>query len=95
MAKSKRVQTGTMEERAIRALKQTWSQIGYDTLQCTGGGDINAESVIDGVTSCGFVGGYPMMYGGDDEAVKWLEEQKRDMQDAICNKAFPPGMYGL
>ena len=93
----------TMEQRAICALARTWDQIGWDALQvavdCGEVDDINKVSmtraeVIDMVTSCGFMGGYPETNGGDLEAVKWLEEQSTRVQNKILRKAFPHSTYG-
>ena len=93
----------TIEQRAIVALARTWDQIGYDCLQaavdCSEADDINKVSmtrdeVIDMVTSCGFVGGYPETNGGDKEAVEWLEAQPEKIHNRILKKAFPHARYG-
>lgn len=88
----------TMEARAISALQSTWGAIGYDVLNCEGDVEsavLTADIVREAVSSCGFVTGYPMDYGHDDEAVKWLEAQSYDEQERILAKAFPDGNYGL
>jgi len=93
----------TMEQRAIRALARTWEEIGWDALQtavdCGEADDIDKVSmtrdeVIDMVTSCGFMGGYPETNGGDLEAVKWLDAQPTRVQNKILRKAFPHSTYG-
>jgi len=87
----------TMWERAVTALQQTWQAIGYDILNCYGG-DVNlpGDEVQEAVSSCGFAGGYPSMYGGDPLAVEWLEKQERKVQDAVLKEAFPPNInYGM
>lgn len=98
------VKTKTMEERAVTALVRTWDAIGYDALQCmVDAGEVKninqavmtRAEVIDMVTSCGFVGGYPMQYGDDKEAVKWLEVQTDEVLKPIYKKAFPLARYGM
>jgi hypothetical protein len=94
--------TGTMEERAARALYQTWQQIAGDVLAGYAeeeGKDvdrvvISRPEVIDCVTSCGYAGGYPETYGGDKEAVAWLDSQPLDVQRRVCVAAFPHARYG-
>lgn len=92
-----------MEQRAISALARTWDQIGWDALQvavdCGEAKNINdvtmtRAEVIDMVTSCGFVGGYPETNGGDKEAAEWLEKQPAKIQNQILRKAFPHARYG-
>jgi len=95
--------TETMEQRAIRALSRTWDVIGYDSLQaavdCGEAKNVDdvvmtRAEVIDCVASCGFMGGYPESYGGDKEAVEWLESQPEKVQNEILKKAFPHARYG-
>ena len=92
-----------MEQRAILVLVRTWDAIGYDSLQCAvdcGEADsidtvtMTRAEVIDGVTSCGYKGGYPETYGNDLEAVEWLEAQPEKVQKRILKKAFPHARYG-
>ena len=87
-----------LEKRAIQALQQTWQAIGSDCLQCTqeaeGKDTMSQELVIDCVTSCGYSSGYPAMYGNDDEAVAWLQDQDYETKDRICLAAFPFKNYG-
>ena len=88
---------GTMEERAVRALQQTWQSIGYDVLACYGDAEraiLDASEIRESVTGCGLIGGYPESYGNDVEAVRWLEEQSEAKQRRIINQAFPKGRYG-
>ena len=93
----------TMEERAISVLNRTWLNIGYDTLQCWADEKgkeveqitISRASVIESVTSCGFVGGYPETYGGDKEACQWLQGLTEKELKALYKKAFKFARYGL
>jgi hypothetical protein len=88
-----------MRSRARAALDNTWQAIGSDLMACAAEDDsftgcLSREEVIDAVASCGFKGGYPMSFGEDDEAVKWLDAQPREVQDQILQEAFPHTYYG-
>lgn len=91
-----------MERRAVRALQCTWDVIAGDTFAAVAGEDgrspeeitMKQDEVIEMVTACGFVGGYPEMYGNDKEAVAWLNDLPHSEQDRICKQAFPCLKYG-
>ncbi len=89
----------SMESRAARALQRTWQAIGADVLMAHGNVEevtVGAEEVREAVTSCGFVGGYPAIFGDDRAAVEWLDGQPQFVQDALLSTAFPEGQqYGL
>jgi len=90
---------GTKQLRAEVALRRTWETIGHDVLAC-GGEDpeqvvMDAAEVRDAVAACGLgPDSYVGMYGGDEAAVKWLDEQPREKQDELLARAFPAGRYG-
>lgn len=87
-------QESKLPARAKRALSSTWQTIGFDVLGSETA-SIYSEEVQEAVSSCGFIGGYPEMYGNDKEAVAWLELQPEAIQDLLLAQAFPPGRYGL
>lgn len=93
-----------MATRAVCMLSRTWSTIGYDVLQSfvdTGdakninGVVLNKDLVIDCVMSCGAMGGYPEMHGGDREACEWFEKQPEVVKQRLLDQAFPHQKYGM
>jgi hypothetical protein len=81
-----------MMERAAKALYRAFQAIGCDIVP--EGRSLDQEEVIDAVTACGFLGGFPETYGQDKEAVAWLDRQHEAIQKAVCRKAFPHDNYG-
>jgi hypothetical protein len=89
-----------MRERAVRALRMTWHTIEYQVFlshssyeRRVGQVVLTGAEVIDGVTSAGFVEGLPFLYGGDPEAVGWLDMQSETAQHSVCREAFPNESY--
>lgn len=92
-----------MRTRAIRLLNATWSAIGPDCFMAFAGEDpseaermtMDQEDVIEAVTSCGYKGGYPEMYGRDKEALEWLDSQDDATKQEILDETFAHETYGL
>lgn len=98
LAKTKKRTDPNMIERAARALSRTWDSIGMDCLSSLGNPKqvtMSKADVVDFVTACGFVGGYPETYGGDKEAVEWLESASKADRKRAINLAFPLTRYGM
>jgi hypothetical protein len=98
---TKVVETDDIRKRAVSALMTTWATIGYEALAAVAedqGKHIDSvwmsrADVIDFVTACG-ISGYPMENGGDTEAIKWLDQQPKSVQNRILKEAFPLNKYG-
>jgi len=90
-----------MIERAALALNRSWHAIGCDVFMALAGENVTKAEritlkradVIDHVTSCGFKGGFPEMYGNDDEAIDWLEQQSKTKVKRVLRLAFPYKTY--
>jgi hypothetical protein len=80
-----------MMERAAKALWHTFGAIGMDLIP--NGKLVSRATLIDGITSCGYVGGYPESYGNDKEAIQWLDKQPEKVQRTVCRLAFPEKTY--
>lgn len=87
------VSSGSLEERALRALRRVWSSIFGDALAMYGDPEkvvISAEEVIDWVGSEGFgKNSLAWIHSGDYEAMEWFESQSTQEQERLLQKAFP------